>query len=116
MNRPRLKRGLKITWTAVCGLAVVLLIVLWVRSYRLADVLYLRISQTHAVTFGSVQGGVSISPDVRYAEGYFDDAWWKLQPKWLANERPITGLKRRGTHDLFGLEFLAGRCVCHIAF
>ena len=33
MNRPRLKRGLKITWTAFCGLVFVLLIALWVRSY-----------------------------------------------------------------------------------
>src|SRR4051794_512322 len=33
MNRPRLVRGIKITWTVFCGIACVLLIVLWVRSY-----------------------------------------------------------------------------------
>src|SRR4051794_21664600 len=33
MNRPRLLRGLRITWTAICGIACILLIGLWVRSY-----------------------------------------------------------------------------------
>jgi hypothetical protein len=33
MNRPRLLRGAKITWSVVCGLAAVLLLCLWVRSY-----------------------------------------------------------------------------------
>jgi hypothetical protein len=80
-------RKLRIASSVVCGIACVLLIALWVRSYGLADVLYLRISETHAVTFGSVQGGVSISPDVRYAEGYFDDAWWKLQTEVVGKRK-----------------------------
>jgi hypothetical protein len=33
MNRPRLARALRITWTAFWGIACVLLCVLWVRSY-----------------------------------------------------------------------------------
>jgi hypothetical protein len=37
MNRPRLPRALRITWTVFCGLACVLLIVLWVRSYWKLD-------------------------------------------------------------------------------
>jgi hypothetical protein len=37
MNRPRLIRGLKITWTVFCGIACLLLIVLWVRSYWRVD-------------------------------------------------------------------------------
>jgi hypothetical protein len=37
MNRPRLIRGIKITWTVFCGIACVLLCVLWVRSYWHAD-------------------------------------------------------------------------------
>src|SRR5215207_475382 len=35
MNRPRVLLGLRIAFTAVCGLAAVLLVVLWVRSYWL---------------------------------------------------------------------------------
>jgi hypothetical protein len=34
MNRPRLIRGLRIAVSAVCGILCLLLIVLWVRTYR----------------------------------------------------------------------------------
>lgn len=37
MNRPRLTRWLRITWTALFGIAAVLLCVLWVRSYWVGD-------------------------------------------------------------------------------
>ena len=37
MNRPRLIRGLRITWAVTCAIACVLLTVLWVRSYRYYD-------------------------------------------------------------------------------
>ena len=37
MNRPRLLRALRITWTVLCGIACVLLIALWVRSYWWED-------------------------------------------------------------------------------
>jgi hypothetical protein len=37
MNRPRLIRGIKISWTALCGIACVLLIALCVRSYWWID-------------------------------------------------------------------------------
>lgn len=37
MNRPRLLRALRITWTTLCGIAAVLLAVLWVRSYSVLD-------------------------------------------------------------------------------
>jgi hypothetical protein len=33
MNRPRILRALRIGWTAFCGIACLLLVVLWVRSY-----------------------------------------------------------------------------------
>jgi hypothetical protein len=37
MNRPRLIRGIKITWTVVCGIAFMLIVALWVRSYWWVD-------------------------------------------------------------------------------
>src|SRR3954462_2230461 len=37
MNRPRLVRALRITWTAFWGIAAVLLLCLWVRSYWRTD-------------------------------------------------------------------------------
>jgi hypothetical protein len=41
MNRPRLARWLRITWTVCCGIAVVLLVALWVRSYWRTDIIRL---------------------------------------------------------------------------
>ncbi len=38
MSRTALLKSLRIAWTAICGLAAVLLVVLWVRSYWRADV------------------------------------------------------------------------------
>jgi hypothetical protein len=42
MNRPRLSRALKITWTAFWGIACVLMICLWVRSYWRTDIIRVR--------------------------------------------------------------------------
>src|SRR5262245_454557 len=39
MNRPHLIRRIKITWTAFCGLACLLLLVLWLWSYEKIKVL-----------------------------------------------------------------------------
>jgi hypothetical protein len=38
MNRPGIFRILRILWTVFCGIACVLLVVLWVRSYRINHV------------------------------------------------------------------------------
>jgi hypothetical protein len=46
MNRPRLIRGIEITWTVCCSIACVLLIVLWVRSYWVVE-------QRYGPSFGS---------------------------------------------------------------
>ncbi len=40
MNRRRLVRALRISWTAICTLAAVSLIPLWVRSHTWCDTLY----------------------------------------------------------------------------
>jgi hypothetical protein len=49
-------RKLRIAWSVVCGIACVLLIALWVRSYGTGDVLNERITKTHAFTLVSQQG------------------------------------------------------------
>src|SRR5262249_42037414 len=41
MNRARLIRGIKITWSVLCGLAAMSLVVLWVRSYWVQDTVYM---------------------------------------------------------------------------
>src|SRR3954471_1179816 len=59
-------RKLRIAFSVTCGLACVLLVVLWVRSYWSSDKLYLRMSTTRNVVIQSVNGGVSL--DTRLTE------------------------------------------------
>lgn len=65
-------RKLRIAWSVVWGIACVLLVALWVRSYWLAELVEMRISDTRALVVGSILGGVSISPYVPTVPGYFD--------------------------------------------
>jgi hypothetical protein len=58
MTRPRLIRGLRIAWSVVWGIVCVLLIVLWVRSYYVADSVYGHIPWTNFVAGGSELGKV----------------------------------------------------------
>src|SRR5262249_41851785 len=59
MNRPRIIRGIKITWSAFCGLAAVLLLVLWVRSYWREDTF--TIQRPMGLTAVSVCGDIQLS-------------------------------------------------------
>jgi hypothetical protein len=59
MNRPRLIRGIKITWSVCCGIACVLLLVLWVRSYWRVDTL--SIERSNLLQIASVSGGVAFT-------------------------------------------------------
>jgi hypothetical protein len=67
-------RKLRIVWSAFWGLACVLLIVLWVRSYWWADEVYVPLTDRHTVAVGSILGGISISPWLPTVEGYFNAA------------------------------------------
>jgi hypothetical protein len=49
-------RKLRIAWLVVCGIACVMLIALWVRSYESAIVLNEGITKTHALTLISQRG------------------------------------------------------------
>jgi hypothetical protein len=61
MNRPRLVRGIKITWTALCGLAVILLLLFWVRSYFYSDSIAIAwISPYQSLDLNSVRGRVAV--------------------------------------------------------
>ena len=57
MNRPRVVRLLRIGWSAGCVIACLLLIVLWVRSYRWADLL----AYTRGQTYVAVADGRGIA-------------------------------------------------------
>jgi hypothetical protein len=66
MNRPRLIRGIKITWTAICGIAwsvvcaiaCVLVVALWLRSYWRADGYSVAISKFTFVGIASSRGAI----------------------------------------------------------
>jgi hypothetical protein len=59
MNRPRLFKYLRIAFSATCGIACVLLVVLWVRSYWRLDLVFKRDSITFVTTFESNNGQLS---------------------------------------------------------
>jgi hypothetical protein len=63
-------RKLRIAWSVAWGIACLLLIALWVRSYWRADGISFPISRTHLLGFGSVEGEITaVKGD--YAPGYF---------------------------------------------
>jgi hypothetical protein len=90
MNRPRLIRGIKITWTVICGIACLLLIVLWVRSYWWGD--SLTVNQSNTSYFGLV----SMSTDTIFVSsrgrvgGIWNGASGLLTPSWKFTGGPIT--------------------------
>ena len=51
-------RKLRIAWSVGCGIACVLLIVLWVRSYWWVDSVSKRVSATTWITGWSLEGGI----------------------------------------------------------
>jgi hypothetical protein len=53
-------RKLRIAWSVMCGIACVLLIVLWVRSYSVVDFWSLPITAQYSITLGSVPGEIPI--------------------------------------------------------
>ena len=60
MNRPRIARALRITWTAFWGVAAVLLVALWVRSYWWGEVCTKPVSATRTLVLGSYDGWVTV--------------------------------------------------------
>jgi hypothetical protein len=79
---PRSLRYLRISWTAICGIACVLLLVLWVRSNYWIDQITLPVTQSRYVAFGSVPnafmfGSTNVRPPVNWGSGPADE--------WLAN-------------------------------
>ena len=61
MDLARLLRGLRIAWTVGWGIVCVLLIVLWMRSFRCGDVATLPMLSSHAVGLVSFDGQLVIS-------------------------------------------------------
>jgi hypothetical protein len=64
-------RKLRIAWTVFCGIACVLLVVLWVRSYVTTDTLNVR-NQQHSFNCVSAYGEAGV--------GVSDTEWWPWPP------------------------------------
>jgi hypothetical protein len=60
MNRPRLIRVLRILWTVFCGIACVLLIVLWVRSNYCVDQVFVPVTKSTYVILGSMPNAFGV--------------------------------------------------------
>src|SRR4051812_44350828 len=93
MNRPRITRWLRITWTAFFGLTAVLLVSLWVRSYRWNETIVGPLSKSSLQAFGSTQGKLCTmhsSPFPQPGEWRYgveeivpgDDVWVDVWPEY----------------------------------
>jgi hypothetical protein len=92
MNRPRIVRWLRFAWTAFWGIAAVLLIALWVRSYWWADRLYVPLTDRHTIAIGSILGGVTFAPWVPTAYRIDSSQWFRSEK----DGEPPPGLVNRG--------------------
>jgi hypothetical protein len=60
-------RKLRIAWSVFCGIATVLLIALWVRSYAYIGVAIIPVAPNHSLGIGSVGGAIGIG--MNYSPG-----------------------------------------------
>src|SRR5262245_34568802 len=102
MDRPPLIRGLRIAWSAGCGIVCVLQIVLWVRSYWRADKAVWVHSAPRATSVSAFNGHFEIDNNSYY--GGKNRLTWSLNRS--AEKAPI--LWR------FGLAYSRGRFVAPI--
>lgn len=79
-------RYLRITWTVFCGIALVLLIALWVRSYWRSD--FVQYSPYPSISAGSVNGrfslnffSIEVAAGIKSGWGYNSFSTSQLPPK-----------------------------------
>ena len=79
MNRPRLARSIRIAFSAVCGIACVLLVVLWVRSNTRVDGFWvIQEKNESGISLASVAGHVNCTVGVTW------DFWlgrWEIKSR-----------------------------------
>jgi hypothetical protein len=69
-------RKLGIAWSAVWGLAAVLLIVLWLRSYSWVEVIKIPLTASHSLETGTMPGLIGGS-------------WRNVSSEWVLIQRPV---------------------------
>src|ERR1043165_4216803 len=91
-------RKLRITWSALCGIACVLLIALWVRSYWRVDLVLVRLIAANDLRFVSCRGQVATcisSPSSGRGNGAFrisPNAYMHSRAPWWISTRNNTSL------------------------
>ena len=86
MNRPPLIHGLRIAWSAVCGIFCLLLIVLWVRSYWWFDIIYYRPTASTLYRAQIEDGVVRFQDCSPFAldMGHQPEIGWSTEESWYA--------------------------------
>ena len=64
-------RKLRIAWSTVWGIACVLLIALWVRSYYVSDAAFMRVSNRTGYNFSSMQGQLTLRRETINGTGFY---------------------------------------------
>jgi hypothetical protein len=81
-------RKLRIAWSACWGLASVLVVLLWVRSYWWMDQVYGHTAKTKVLHFGSMQGQVTF----RYINKYTGTG---IRKNWIPQKESIAAINKR---------------------
>jgi hypothetical protein len=71
MNRPRLFKGLRIAFSATCGIVAVLLVVLWVRSYWWQERCSVQLPSSQRLSAMSMRGQISFRKHISNVDGFF---------------------------------------------
>src|SRR5207302_1066294 len=64
-------RKLRTAWSVGCGIACVMLIALWVRSYYFSDSAFMRVSKWTGYTFSSMQGQLTLRRESINGTGFY---------------------------------------------
>jgi hypothetical protein len=90
---------LRIAWSVACGLACVLLIVLWVRSYWQLDEVQVPLSSSSQFTMQSFAGSIWM-----FTEGKIRSSiGWRLRHKSVDDLLEITGMEIMPPRAIFGM-------------
>src|SRR3954451_3787256 len=84
-------RKLRIAWSVFWGLACVLLILFWVRSYWRIDNIRFPILQTNLVGAWSIQGTIAVY-HAMYQPGFFNRRWFMKDDDEVNQETIATTL------------------------
>jgi hypothetical protein len=102
MNRPRVVRALRVTWTAFWGIAAVLLICLWVRSYFQTDIVRIR-AQKFISSYLAGFGEIGIDVAINTSPGGFSFPGDSGKPVFIDSSAKMNSWEPDKGHPLMNL-------------